>query len=480
MKPSHERRLLLKAIGAAPAASAFLQWLAPPAHAAGSPPPRLVILWTPHGPPWEFLRPKTTGPGGQLTPDSLVYNQSILEPCKAFADQTLILEGLSYKCRMDQNAGGEDYVGHEDSATTFLSGQRVPNLGQGGVAVSGPTLDQFLGSKLQGQTAIASAVVAMLDAGPNAQSGNNTFSYDANRKPTAGLMRPDDVPSGLYRRLFGGFTAPAGGGSDPTAANRELARRRSVVQTLARQAKTFQGRLANQERQKLEMHLQGLADIERKLGAPAPTIVGCTAPRAPVRPTSVSDYQEKWTMTHGAAEFGALADVIAHGFACDRTRVVLGYGGMSGTVPWEPSLSFIKDMHHEVAHYLSTNDANAMKIARDRMAIYMRSIARLFSGLLERLQSIAEGNGTLLDNTIVLWGTEFGDPSGHAGRNVGFVVFGGRNYLQTGFHRKYPSTKVATTPHNHLLAALCHPFGLKVNGFGDARYQGVLTDILKT
>jgi hypothetical protein len=375
---------------------------------------------------------------------------------------------------MDQNSPASTGVGHEDSPSIFLSGQPVLKLGQGGVPVAGPTLDQFLGSKLGGATAIPSALVAMLGAAPNAQSNNNVFSFDEARRPTAGLMRPDDTTKGLYRRLFGGF-APTSG-ADPAVAQ-ELARRQGLAAILARQAKRLQGKLPATERLKLEQHLQGIAELDRKLGAPQ--AAGCALPRPPLAPTGIAPYTEKWGERNADQELKALIDVVVQGFACDRTRVAFAYAGMSGPVPWEPMLADVHDMHHEVAHVLRAPKPEVEQLARRRMAIYMRSLCRYWAMLLGKLQAVPEANGTLLDNTIVLWGTEFGDPSGHAGVDPSFVLMGGRNFLRTGQHRKYPSGRMGT-PHNHLLAAICHAFGHPVSGFGDARYAGVLPGLLKT
>jgi hypothetical protein len=155
-----------------------------------------------------------------------------------------------------------------------------------------------------------------------------------------------------------------------------------------------------------------------------------------------------------------MTDLLVTSLACDLTRV--------GTMQWADSeskfpLNFdplqLPDVHHGYQHD-SVYDPNAL------FKIY-RWFGENFAYLLERLAAVKEGDGSLLDNTVVLWVSEIQEPPTHDQHNVPLLIAGGKNAgIKTGRWLKVPSQ-----PHNNLLVSLLNVFGGDDKTFGRAEYN---------
>jgi hypothetical protein len=215
------------------------------------------------------------------------------------------------------------------------------------------------------------------------------------------------------------------------------------------QVEKLRGRVGSEEMPKIEAHLGGLRTLYNRLNAPT-TTVGCTPPTtAPA--ASMVRYENSATFR---ADATAMMDLAVHALSCDLTRIAsvqLSRGFSNIVHSWVGA----SQGHHTISHLSGDNTVQLMDIDR--------WYATQFAYLLGKLQSVKEGNGTLLDNTLVVWGREMGTTS-HKMQPVNLILAGGaRGALVTG--RFLDRNR---EPHAKLLVSICRLMGLAdVNGVGD-------------
>ncbi len=164
-------------------------------------------------------------------------------------------------------------------------------------------------------------------------------------------------------------------------------------------------------------------------------------------------------------------DLMLMAFACDLTRVgSIMYSHAGGTPP-SPWLG-IPEGHHELSH-AGRSDTGA----RQKLANVKRWYSEQFAYLLDAMKKIPEGTGTMLDNTVVFWGSELAEGDTHSHDDMPFVLAGScGGYFQTGRHVTYArdtmvSGKLRGVSHNDLLVSLCHAMGrTDVMTYGNPAY----------
>ncbi|MFP2930252.1 DUF1552 domain-containing protein [Pyxidicoccus sp. 3LG] len=476
------RRSLLQALGGSAAALPLANLLGTTdAYAqATTPPLRFVAIFTPHGCLPEFWNPQ----GGE-TDFTLDFPNSMLSPLQAFRDRLLVLDGIDYRVLYEHGL-----TGHEGAPVTFLTGSKVSTASGDDLPQSG-SLDQVLGNAIGGSTRFRSIQLNAWEQF-GGQHVYNSISFTAN-----GSRVPfERDPAALYQRLYGNAPPPSsGGGGGGGEAARIIARRRSLLDFLVKDATRLRDKLAAEERQKLESHLESLRDIERRLGSLS---------TAPGTGTVSSRLQAEGTCTpftvpvaYGPDQLGNLArmpeltqlhlDLVASAFACDLTRVVtLTMPGPS--MPWD-GVNVTEDVHNDLAHRLDVTEEPLRTQIREKMVRVQRWYASQVAHLMTRLDSIPEGSGTVLDNTLILWGNELGDAAGHMNVRVPTVLAGGAGgkFRMGRFVRARPAgsnplsgwsgpgTPLPTAvAHNKLLVSIAQAFGVNVNTFGHPDYTGTL------
>ncbi|HXI54561.1 MAG TPA: DUF1552 domain-containing protein [Polyangia bacterium] len=486
-----ERRRFLKALGAGAASLPFFGLLERQvARAAGEPPLRLLLIHSGWGGPWDYLRPSgitSTTRDVPLTPAMLTYPGSILEPLKDFTAKMLVLEGMAVTPALlptdkaNPIASRTHMVGHENTEPNRFTGSAINDANNDYVPRS-PSLDFVLGKQLGGSNAVRS-----LQIGIGCGSGtvhSDTLSYNDGGQRQPGITRPADA----WKALFGGVvSAPGATMSSPTAAARDAARQLSVVTAVESSVKRLRARLATTERAKLDEHLAALSDIEARLRAqssgPSYAPVACDAPTMPAGMApdggfGTGDAIPENTRMH--------FDILVQAFACDRTRYVAARWGETGagTLPFLFGTD-VKDMHAEVAHQAGHENAGAGGVlARQRLAKVNNWYAQRLAEMMTRMQGVKEGSGTLLDNTLIVWTTDFGNEV-HGGVNVPYVLLGGAQgklrmgrYLNasTGpLNDSYPGNAINTyAPTNQLLVSIMNACGIAGNTFGSTEFGGPL------
>jgi hypothetical protein len=417
------RRDLLRSLGIGLVAAPFVDLLARPRTsraADGAAATRLVVFFSPNG----TVPAHWTPEGGET--DFTFAPGSILEPLEAIRDQLTIVGGLDF-------FGADN---HEPGMAAMLTAKGGAGHDSGGMSI-----DQYVAKQLGASTRFAS-----LELGVQTSAwGGNTQTRMSYSGPGT-FVTPDDDPGHVYERLFGDFV----GGDD--AAAKLKARRQRVVDLLVDEAKDLRGRLGAEERPKLDAHLEALAQVEKGLVGGG---LGCALPEAPA---ALSPYDNGAFPEVGKVQM----DLLITALACDMTRVASLQ--WSHTVsPMVPSWLGISEGHHSLSHI---DDSNVAGVAQFVDA--ERWFAEQFAYFVDKLAATPEpgGEGSMLDNSLILWAKEMGDSRAHVCKGVPFVVAGGAGgYLKPGRYLSYPGES-----HGKLLVSICQAMGLTNESFGDPAF----------
>ena len=432
MKPRFSRRNFLRGLGIGATALALPFTRVLSGRADGHLPKRLLVWFTPNG----TISEEWVSSGGER---DFVMGR-ILEPLAPFRDKLLLLDGLNVR---DVAAEGQG-SGHQKGCGCFLTGQPLNDgdFGGGGDAMSGwadgISIDQHIVNEIEPPTPFRS-----LELGVYVRGSNNRHRL-AYRGPDDPLP-PQNSPYAVYDRLFGETTG------DAAAIERLRQRRQSVLDSVHGDLAELHGRLPYEHRLRLEAPTDSLRDVERRLETAALGGPACEEPSVgePMNPERDENYPVMGQLQ---------MDLMVAAMACDMTRV--------GTLMWSGSTSgqtfdFIDGVrsqgHHDMSHEANANDG-----IREDLVLINRWYAEQFAYLLGKLDSIPEGDGTMLDNTVILWGNELSDGDRHNLRDHKWVVAGSAGgYFRTG---RYIQT--GDVPHQNLLVSLANAMGVPIDRFG--------------
>jgi Protein of unknown function (DUF1552) len=478
---SWRRRRFLQAMGAGAATLPFYRMLENSAAAdPGAGPLRVVLLFTEFGGNWHGVRP--LGADGQremvLTAESLAYEGSALAPLSKYASRMAVLEGIgrgdgAMSATLEPNSDNWFYLGHEHTGAAAYTGAVIDDLpNNGGNVPRGPSLDYALAQKYGGETAVRQLQMGI--GGYCTRWYGDTLTYDESGNRMTGFTEPSDA----FGALFAGAT-PADPSVDVDAVRRQRLRDRAVVGALQSSGTRLRQRLGTIERDKLDAHLDALADIERRLAAlPVPLPTSCS----PQAPPSVADLSEAAIPERAAAAI----DVLAQGLACDRTRFVAGTLAVGfNAMPW--LLSDVTDFHNDVAHRVEGDGADPVVMkARVDMAKINNWYASQIARLADRLDAVPEGNGSVLDNTLIIWTTDFGEMN-HGAQNTPYVLLGGaQNRFRMGRYMNYFEDTGVNNPRynpycfkqsNNLAVSILQSYGEQTDRFNSDRFTGPLPNL---
>jgi Protein of unknown function (DUF1552) len=406
-------------------------------------PRRLLVLFTPNGTiADEFFARSADG-----TPRL----GRILEPLEPFRSQLLLLDGFSMGVTAlgpgneHQRGMAAWLTGHPNNAGDFCGGDACGS-GRSGWA-TGASLDQLVAQRRAGNTPLAS-----LELGVRIEGSNNRhrMSFAGPELPVA----PDADPRSVYRRLFGQSAT-------------QLEEQICVADRLAQQYRHLSNRVSAGDRQRLQAHLAAIDDIEHRLRALG-SAGQCDA--QPLEPPQLD--------IGDAARYAELtrlqSDLLIAAFRCDSTRVasLMWSGATAKVLPvWlngrsYPQFSFrtpLSAAFHSYTHepYGDQNDQKQAEVRNKLLSIY-RWYAEAVAHLLGSLQAVTEADGsTLLDNTVVLWGSELASPDVHSFDRMPFLLAGGAKFLRTGRYIDYHAEQ-----HTALLATVGLALGLPDARFG--------------
>lgn len=428
-KLSLPRRRFLKGVGATMALP-LLDAMVPASTALAQTPARPVkrfgAVYVPQGAIRDQWLPDSVGADFDLTP--------ILRPLAPFKDQLVVISGTG--------STGAD-AGHAPGPICFLSGVTGRKTETADVR-AGVTFDQLLAREIGQTTTFPSLEVATEDfTGFVGACDNgwacaylNTISWSGAETPLPMEINPRTV----FERMFGGA-----GTVEQRAARMRVGR--SILDSILPDASRLQQTLGARDRVRMGQYLDNVREIERRLQraeANGATEISVDAPVGV--PT---DFEE-----HVAILF----DLLAIAFQTDTTRVFSFMMARELSQRTYPKINCL-DPHHALSHH---RNEPLLMAANTRLQTYHYS---LFARFLEKLASTPDGDGTLLDHSVLLYGSGMSDSNLHSHHDVPLVVVGGgAGTVKGNRHIAYPKL----TPIANLHVALAQKFGLEVERFGDS------------
>jgi hypothetical protein len=402
-------------------------------------PKRLILFYTPHGTPKAAWKPSGTE-------TSFTLGKS-LAPLQRHQSKICVLSGVNMA---DVGVGAPHTKGLplvwtgskllDDGTFVRADGSGGPTYGWN----SSASIDQVIANKIGTTTAYKTLEFGVRSGGNNPAS--RMIDTDA-KKPVA----PATDPWSQFDRLFSNAT--------PQNNNERISALKIARAELAKLAP----RVASDERDKIAMHTEALANLEKRLNDKTALCAG------PTLAAKVNAGDNANTEAVLEAHF----ELITAALACDLTRVCsLQYAfGDNDNNPY-PWLG-IGDAHHSLTHAADSDKGSWDKVTKIRVWY-----AEKFASLLDKLDAVKEGDGTLLDNTLVVWGSELGIGNTHSFKSTPFVVAGGAaGAMPMGRYLEYNEQ----VQHNRLLVAMCNAMGLTdVKTFGNTdNGSGPLAKLLK-
>ena len=420
------RRALLGSLGAAGVVAPFLPLLN--SHAApGDFPARLILLFSPNGTIHENWVPTGTTDDWTLSP--------ILAPLADFQDQLIVLDGLEV-LRAGPGDGHQMGMACLWTGNQLLEGGEFPG-GDGGSAGwgGGISIDQEIANAIGTETPYKSLEFGVQTGGASVWSRQ---CYAGANQPLA----PEDSPAAAFDRLFGDLDI------DTAELDKLKAERASVIDLVKGDLDRLSTRYGADDKLKVEAHLDAIRAIEMRNNLAVP------ACEIPIVDTSGDHGSNDNFPTVSRLQI----DLMVMALACDLTRVA--------SLQWSASVSGtrfswlgIDAGHHDISHL---GDGDAAMV--DRMTAINTWYAGEVAYLLQKLAEVPEGDGTMLDNTIVVWGNELSRGNSHGNHPVPFVIAGGgAGAMQPGRFLQYDRE-----PHNRMLVSLAHAMGVpSLQSFGN-------------
>ena len=410
-KKALSRREALRGMGAMvalPFLDSMVPALTPLAQTAAAPAiPRLGFVYAPNGMFLPNFHP--AGEGGRgfaMTP--------ILHPLEAYREQMVVVTGLSNNGIVSPNEGGGV---HTRAHGGWLSGV-LPKRTEGADIEAGKTVDQYAADVLGKETSLRSLE---LTTDSNFTVGNCENGYSCTyqnstswRSPTTPLPHERD-PRVVFQRLFGD-------GGSVEARLAQMQTDRSILDSVMESINQLERRLGQSDRAAVEEYLNAVREIERRIQRTEENSATTPLPTAD-QPAGVPDaYDEHVEM---------LFDMLALAYQADVTRVSCFQMARELSGRTYPDIG-VPEAHHSVSHH-QLNPHNIEQYTK----INTHHVS-LFSKLIERMHNTPDGDGTLLDHTIMLYGTGMGDGDHHTPYNLPVILVGGGcGKLAGGRHMKY-------------------------------------------
>jgi len=451
------RRTLLRAAGSTLLVPTFLRQAF-----AQSPPtvPNLILLMQTNGTHQASFWPTATS-----------FTSPILAPMltdPVVGPKATVVKGINLVKSGNPGGNGHDWGWH-----SLYSG--VDNIARGSDQFGGgPSVDQILLSKLKFSTPFK-----------NIHCGVTAANYrliNAGRASwvcqSAGLQVPCEIDIyGLYTKVFGSLTTtgPTGTPADPQKAMRRLAQRKSVLDAVAADLQTLEGRLGPTERAKVDVHLQAVRDFESRLSDSVTTgTVKPPASCASVKPSKTGvPSTGQGNEANADALFQLFMEFIANAIGCNMVSILTfqaGRGGEHFHYDWLNLQGMRADFHDDIAHKDDGSDAVAGQV----MVGVAQYYTKLVTTLAQKLAAFPSGNGgTALDNALIVYGNEIATGP-HGTNGYPLVLLGGAagKLKKTGY-----LVDAGTQPHHRLGCTIQNIMGVPAAGFGAQPNCGVLSGL---
>lgn len=432
------RRRVLQGVGAAialPLLDAMLPAFAAAAPARAIKPARVAFVYVPNGIVQEHWTPEREGRDYAFT--------SILKPLEPFRQNLFVLSGLDDR---NGNALGDGPGDHARAGASYLTGVHCKKTAgadiQGGISA-----DQIAAMALGSATRLPSIELGCEDARTvgNCDSGyscayTNSISW---RSPTT-PMPPELNPRLVFERLFGTEDLSL----DPAARARRAAYRKSILDAVQEDTRALVGTLGAADRRKIDEYLTAVREIEKRIEIAEKD--NRELRPAVQKPAGVPiDFTEYLKLMY---------DLQVVAFQADVTRISTLMVGREGSMRVYPEIG-IPDPHHPLTHHRNNPDWIEKVVKINTLH------TELLAYFLGRLQATREGEGTLLDHTMVVYGSGLADGNRHTHEDLPVLLAGrGGGGLKPGRHLRYKNG----TPITNLYLTVLDRMGVRPESIGDS------------
>jgi hypothetical protein len=388
---------------------------------------RFGAIYFPHGAIMPLWTPAAEGAGFELTP--------ILQPLKPFQNQINIISDLRHA-----NAYGSGATAnHNRSAAAYLSGAFAETGAQPSLGI---TVDQIAAQKIGQDTPMPSLELTIEEPSLNCGDGlscsyRDTISWQGPHAP----LPMQNNPQVVFERLFG---------DGNTAEQRKTRRAQSIslLDSVVGEAASLQRKLPATDRTRLDQYLSDVREIERRVQKAGQQLSDDLP--VPAAPTGVPrDIEEHIKLMYDLQVLAWQAEIT-------RVSTFLMCKELSGTT--YPK-SGVRDAFHTLSHHSN------VKENIERFAVLNTYHVGLFAYFLEKLRATPDGDGTLLDHSLVLYGSGMSDGNKHNHTDLPVVLAGGASgHLKGGRHLRHPKN----TPMANLLVAMLDTLDIPTDKFGDS------------
>lgn len=411
------------------------------AAAGGLVPRRTAFVYVPNGANMPDWTPKGLGRDAEFP--------MILEPLKPHQSDLLVLSGLA----LDKGRANGDGAGdHARASASFLTASQ-PRKTQGADIRVGVSADQLIAQRIGQNTRLPSLELGC-DRGQmsgNCDSGYScAYSFNISWKTASTPLPAETNPRQVFNRLFGN-------GLPGDIAKRDAKQalyHKSILDFVMEDARRMQSRLGSTDRRKLDEYLTSVRELEQRIERAERFAAALPQQAIP-----------QGVPAENADHIRMMYDLLALAFQTDSTRVASFVVAHDGSNRPYPEVG-VTDGHHDLSHH------GGDKEKRAKLAKINRHHMSLFAEFLAKMKSIPEGNGNLLDHSMIVYGSGLADPDQHAHHDLPVVLAGrGGGSITPGRHVSYSQN----TPMANLYLSLMGEMGASAERMGDS--TGLLTQL---
>jgi len=430
-KKAISRRTVLRGMGAT-LALPILDSMTPALKAAAASPTRFGAIYLPHGLLRSHWEPTTVGPDFEFMP--------IMKPLAPFRDRLTVISGLTAGPTV-QNGG------HAVAPASYLSGNIQPKQTESADVYAATTIDQVLAKSIGQGTPFPSLEVATEDFSTSIGACDTGYSCTyMNTISWANPTSPNPMeinPRVVFERMFGGAGTP----------EQRMARmqeNRSILDGVTDAITRFQSGLGSHDRARLTAYFEDVREIERRIqNAEEQANAHPITLEAPVgAPEAYEDH------------VGVLLDLLAAAFQADVTRVFTFMMMRDVTGRSFPQIG-VSDPHHALSHEANGRSNDPSKPGK--YAAVNTYHTALFAKFIAKLRNTPDGDGNLLDHSVVLYGSAMGNANDHTHHPLPIALLGGANgqMKKLGHHVALPDETMA-----NMLLTVAQRLGANVTNFG--------------
>ena len=428
------RRTMLKGFGAA-LSLPFLDAMTPAfAGPQASAPVRLAWFYVPNGIDMRHWTPPVEG--------ALATLPELLSPLDPLKNDVLVLSNLTANWGRPLLVGAGD---HGRALAAYMTGVQVYRTAGADLKLT-VSADQLAAQAIGSQTRLPSLEVGLEEArqAGNCDNGYScAYTYNASWKTESQPLPPISDPRNLFERLFGSDIIES-----PAAHSRRLAMRRSILDQVSENTNRLESTLGGADRRKLDEYLTSVREIEKQVerSEKEGVVIDPGIEKPFGIPNEFPDY------------FRLMTDMMLVAFKTDITRVSTMLIGREGSTRAYPEIG-VPDGHHPLTHHMG--NMQMLDKVRQINALHLK----LFAEFLTKLKNTPEGDGNLLDNSLIVYGSGLSDGNVHTHDQLPTLLCGrGAGFVSPGRHIIYQRE----TPVANLFATMIERVGVRPEHVGDS------------